>query len=174
PWSQPRSTLSITKQVDGESIHHHENSFALHHNDEFVIDGPLQRDPDDRRRCIVGPEGQAATTFLKVMALSENSEFALLEVRPLTGRTHQIRAHLAAWGYAIVGDQMYAPLAEDGTPQGALKRQFLHAYSLELQRYPDNQREIFVAPLADELVSWMSCYFPTGLGVIDASNTVPT
>ncbi len=131
-------------------------------SDELLLEGPLQRDPDDRRRCIVGPEGQTAITVLRVLALAgaSNLSSALLEVRPITGRTHQIRAHLAALGYAIVGDQTYAPLAEDGTPKAALKRQFLHAHSLELRRYPDNGHCNYVAPLADDLVAWMEQYFP--------------
>ncbi len=105
--------------------------------------------------------------MLKVLAISETQDFTLIEVRPMTGRTHQIRAHLAALGYAIVGDQVYAPAAEQGSPQAALKRQFLHAHSLELRRYPDDVLYTFVAPLADDLLSWMKCYFPARLGVID-------
>jgi 23S rRNA pseudouridine1911/1915/1917 synthase len=126
--------------------------------DELLLEGPLQRDPGDRRRCIVGPEGQSAITMLRILTLA--GDFILLEVRPITGRTHQIRAHLAALGYAIVGDQTYAPISEDGAPQAALKRQFLHAHSLELRRYPDNGQYKFVAPLADDLVLWMERYFP--------------
>lgn len=173
-WSQPRAALSVTKQVEGRNNNHATSAPGFYPGDEFIIDGPLQRDPDDRRRCIVGPEGQLATTILKVLALSHNNEFALLEVQPLTGRTHQIRAHLAAWGYTLVGDPVYTLPAQDGTPQAALKRQFLHAYSLEFQCYPNNQRATFVAPLADELVLWMTRYFPTGLGVIDANCTLST
>jgi len=81
--------------------------------------------------------------------------YALLNVRPLTGRTHQIRAHLAALGYAIVGDQTYAlPIATEMSAT-ALSRQFLHAYSLTLRRYPDNELCTFVAPLASDLETWL-------------------
>jgi len=175
-WSYPRTTFTVTKRENGKDEVLADVSPSLRCDDEFILDGPLQRDPADRRRCIVGPDGQVATTVLKVLAVSEGEKFVLLEVRPVTGRTHQIRAHLAALGYAIVGDQVYAPLAEQGTPQAELKRQFLHAHSLELRRYPDNSLCTLVAPLADDLTSWMKCYFPTGLGVIDASShtrTVP-
>ncbi|MFL5657039.1 MAG: RluA family pseudouridine synthase [Ktedonobacteraceae bacterium] len=182
-WSYPRTSFTVTKRENGESALIQAaneagastyGQAACKEKDELILDGPLQRDPADRRRCIVGPEGQVATTVLKVLAVSE--KFALLEVRPVTGRTHQIRAHLAALGYAIVGDQVYAPLPEPGTSQAALKRQFLHAHSLEIRRYPDNSPCIFVAPLADDLSSWMNSYFPMGSGVIDASShtrTVP-
>src|SRR5437879_1317128 len=89
-WSQPHAILSVTKQVESRGNDQSANSSNFYPGDEFIIDGPLQRDPDDRRRCIVGPEGQTATTFLKVLALSHNNEFALLEVQPLTGRKHHI------------------------------------------------------------------------------------
>src|SRR6266496_2913139 len=134
----------------------------------------LQRDPTDRRRSIVALDGQPAKTLLHVLAVSDS--FALLDVRPVTGRTHQIRAHLAALGYAIVGDKIYAPYAEHDPAflvQKVLGRQFLHAYSLQLRRYPDNALVQFVAPLAEDLIFWMQKYFPDGLGVIDASTTIP-
>ena len=105
--------------------------------------------------------------------MASKGEYVLLEAQLVTGRTHQIRAHLAALGYAIVGDRIYSPPAEEGTPNAAMKRQFLHAYSLEFRRYPDNQSCSFVAPLADDLHVWLEDYFPVGLDVIHASKTIP-
>jgi 23S rRNA-/tRNA-specific pseudouridylate synthase len=125
---------------------------------KFVLDGPLQRDPGERRRCIVGTDGQHATTEVRVLACEQH--FALLEVRPITGRTHQIRAHLAAAGYAIVGDQTYAPSAAPGTAEAALLRQFLHASSLTLYRYPDNERCMYIAALPRDLTGWLGRYCP--------------
>jgi 23S rRNA pseudouridine1911/1915/1917 synthase len=168
-WARPRTDFRITRR-QGE---HREIELDIplvlssFQGDELVLDGPLQRDPGERRRCIVGPDGQNAVTILKVQAV--DGPFALLEIRLVTGRTHQIRAHLAAMGYAIVGDRIYAQPAEDASPQAALGRQFLHAYCLELRRYPDNELCKFVAPLASDLQSWLEHYFPTWLGVLDAS-----
>ena len=93
---------------------------------------------------------------------------------PITGRTHQIRAHLAAFGYAIVGDQMYAPQPEQGTSEAALTRQFLHAHSLQLHRYPDDVLCTFVAPLAGDLMTWLQHYFPSGPGALYAKTAVST
>lgn len=109
-----------------------------------------------------------------VRTLAMEGDFVLLEAQPVTGRTHQIRAHLAASGYAIVGDSTYAFPAGAGTPEAAMGRQFLHAYSLELRRYPDNALCTFVAPLADDLESWLKRYLLTGLEVLDARKTVST
>jgi len=158
-WSRPRTTFIMRRRGEGVvQIELDRPSFLFSPGDEFVLDGPLQRDPADRRRCIVGPEGRQASTYCKALAVE--GDFVLLEIRPITGRTHQIRAHLAALGCAIVGDQTYAPLAEARTPQAALKRQFLHAYSLELRRYPDNAVSTFVASLPDDLRGWMEQYSP--------------
>jgi 23S rRNA pseudouridine1911/1915/1917 synthase len=154
-WSRPHTNFDVVIRQSNGNETGVDSSFDLLslRTDELLLDGPLQRDPGDRRRCIVGPDGQESRTLLRVLAVRDG--YALLEVRPITGRTHQIRAHLAALGYAIVGDQLYAPSAEDGTVAASLKRQFLHAYSLEVRRYPDNVLCTFVAPLADDLVAWL-------------------
>ncbi len=52
------------------------------------------------------------------------------------------------------------PSAEAGTAEAGLSRQFLHASSLTLQRYPDNERRMFVAPLAYDLTAWLQQYCP--------------
>lgn len=153
-WTRPRTSFTVMQQLADGQKQPADASFVLTGptEGEFLLDGPLQRDPDDRRRCIIGPDGQVATTLVKVLAVERG--YALLDVRPVTGRTHQIRAHLAALGYAIVGDQTYAlPPAEISTT--ALSRQFLHAYSLTVRRYPDNERCTFVAPLASDLQAWL-------------------
>jgi 23S rRNA-/tRNA-specific pseudouridylate synthase len=159
-WAQPRTDFSVLRRQQDGSVVEAEVSriFSVVGDDNFVLSGPLQRDPDDRRRCIVGPDGRTATTTVKVLAVE--NDFTLLAVRPITGRTHQIRVHLAALGYAIVGDQTYGLAAEDSMP---LTRQFLHAYSLALRRYPDNVVCTFVAPLASDLVVWLGRAFRTGL-----------
>ena len=171
-WARPRAPLMILKGQDTIDAMQFSllTDLALNEENEFILDGALQRDPNDRRRCIVGPDGQHAQTIVKVLAVE--GEFVLVEARPVTGRTHQIRAHLAALGHAIVGDSTYSLPAEVGTSAAALKRQFLHAYSLELRCYPDNALCRFVAPLANDLCIWLERYFPVGLKVIHASKTL--
>lgn len=153
-WTRPRTSFTVMQQLADGQRRPANASFVLTGpiESEFLLDGPLQRDPDDRRRCIVGPDGQSATTLVRVLAVERG--YALLDVRPVTGRTHQIRAHLATLGYAIVGDQTYGlPIPERSAT--TLSRQFLHAYSLTLRRYPDNELCTFVAPLASDLQAWL-------------------
>jgi 23S rRNA-/tRNA-specific pseudouridylate synthase len=172
-WTRPRAPFKIIREQDEIDV----GQFSLPtgcsslRGNDFIIDGPIQRDPADRRRCIVGSEGQHARTVVRTLA--SHGEYVLIEARPVTGRTHQIRAHLAALGYAIVGDSTYALPATAGTPVADLGRQFLHAYSLELSRYPDNALCKFVAPLSNDLAVWMERYFPVGLEVIHARETIP-
>jgi 23S rRNA pseudouridine1911/1915/1917 synthase len=157
-WAQPRTTFTIKRRREGseEEIFDADMIFDEGGGGEYALEGALQRDPGDRRRCIVDVDGQEATTVVKVLA--SESDYTLLEARPITGRTHQIRAHLAALGYAIIGDQVYG--VNMGSEGPILTRQFLHAYSLTLRSYPENVTRTFVAPPANDLVMWLDHYFP--------------
>jgi 23S rRNA pseudouridine1911/1915/1917 synthase len=87
-----------------------------------VIEAPIGRDPRDRKRMAVVTRGREARTEYQVMKYI--GDYTLLEVRPETGRTHQIRVHLAAIGYPVVGDKVY------GVKSPFLSRQFIHASRL--------------------------------------------
>jgi 23S rRNA pseudouridine1911/1915/1917 synthase len=87
------------------------------------IKGRLNRHPTLRSKFIVSEEGKEAETLYRVLERFKTA--TLLEVEPLTGRTHQIRVHLSFLGHPIVGDKLYGG-------KMFLKRQFLHARSLEL------------------------------------------
>jgi len=168
-WTQPRAQFTATlRQIDGSHVHMPWPFDLSHFEDRpLLLDGPLQRDPDDRRRCIVGADGRAATTQIRVLALS--GDYVLIEARPITGRTHQIRAHLAAAGYALVGDSTYALPILLRSPEAALSRHFLHARSLKLHDYPGDRPRTFTAPLPPELTAWLQSYFPGWRQRVDES-----
>ena len=176
-WAMPRTAFTVTKHDADGSAHvfslptSHFDLSTVTLSDELLLHGPLQRDPDDRRRCVVGPDGQEAITAVRVLAHLRG--YSLLEARPITGRTHQIRAHLTALGYPIVGDQTYTLPISEPTADVMLKRQFLHAHSLTLRRYPDQTLCTFVAPLADDLLTWLNYTIPEAPGAIYA-NTAQT
>ncbi len=106
---------------------------------EALIDMPIERNPKKPQTFRVGSNGKPAVTAYKV--LKQNEKYSLLEVKPETGRTHQLRVHLEHIGHPIVGDTLYGgPVAD---------RLFLHARSLEIT-LPNKNRETFEAPLPDE------------------------
>lgn len=90
-----------------------------------TIDAPLARDPADRRRTIVDAVGQAASTDYRVLAADNG--YALVLAEPRTGRTHQIRAHLASIGTPLIGDARYLPV---DCAAGLAPRAMLHAWRL--------------------------------------------
>ncbi|MCV0403958.1 MAG: RluA family pseudouridine synthase [Chloroflexi bacterium] len=98
------------------------------------VEAPIGRDPRDRQRMAVVAGGRASTTEYEVLGTANG--YALLSLRPLTGRTHQIRAHLSYLGLPIAGDLRYG----GGEGPGGLRRQFLHAARLRLERPSDGQR----------------------------------
>lgn len=120
-----------------------------------ILDYPLIHDSKDRKRMrAIKKEGAKkvrakkwrALTRLKVAGYSQG--FTLLEVGIDTGVTHQIRAHLEAFGHALVGDPLYGKNRPDPF---ALGRQFLHAYYLGFRHPMSDQEVVIKSPLPGEL-----------------------
>jgi 23S rRNA pseudouridine1911/1915/1917 synthase len=91
--------------------------------EQAVIEAPIDRDPRDRTRMAVTSRGRAARTAYRVVATDGHR--SVLEVHPETGRTHQIRVHLAAIGVPVAQDAVYGIARPGG-------RQLLHALLLEI------------------------------------------
>lgn len=110
-----------------------------------LIDAPLGRDPRRRTRMSVTPGGRPAQTEYQV--LEELEAFTYLEARPRTGRTHQVRVHLAFTGHPVAGDRLY------GRRNRALglDRPFLHAHRLVFRRPSDDGRVEVESPLPEDL-----------------------
>jgi 23S rRNA pseudouridine1911/1915/1917 synthase len=116
-----------------------------------MISAALRRDPTNRRRVIVAEDGQAAQTCY--MVRERHTQTALVDLWPLTGRTHQLRAHLATLGYPIVGDPIYA----DGYAMA--ERLLLHAAALTL-RQPHGHSRTMLAPLPQDFIAILCALAP--------------
>ncbi len=118
-----------------------------------TINLALDRDPWDRRRITVTDRG-GQPSITKYERLSASSGFSLLRCRLITGRTHQIRVHLAARQWPIVGDTTYGPKASEATRadvSAAFPRQALHAWRLAF-RQPRTGRELMIeAPMPEDM-----------------------
>ena len=117
------------------------------------IERPIARDPVRRTRMTTRlAGGRAARSDYRVLRRFER--FTFLEVRIGTGRTHQIRVHLASIGHPIVGDPLYgAPARVEGMPP--LGRYFLHAHRIRFERPSTGEETVVEAPLPAELTAWM-------------------
>ena len=120
-----------------------------------VIDAPIGRDPRFRQRmAVVRVGGREARTRFRRLAYTQGR--TLLEVQLESGRTHQIRVHMAAIGHPIVGDRVYGRIQSPQPP-----RQFLHAAHLEF-RHPTSQIwMVFEAPLPSDLASFVAPWMPS-------------
>jgi 23S rRNA pseudouridine1911/1915/1917 synthase len=108
-----------------------------------VIDAPIGRDPNARKRMAVVESGREARTRYRVLKYFKG--YTLLEVTLETGRTHQIRVHLSATGFPVVGDAVY------GKVSNVVDRQFVHASRLGFN-LPSNGKWVeFTAPLPKDL-----------------------
>lgn len=108
--------------------------------DEAIINLPIARNLKQPTTFMVDPKGKPAETYYKV--IRSDGTHSLLELKPTTGRTHQLRVHLKYIGCPIVGDKVY-------NAESKGKRLMLHAYSLEISIPGENEnvRRTFVADL---------------------------
>lgn len=115
---------------------------------EGLIDAPIGRHPALRQRMAVLSAGRPAQTRYRVLA--EAPGVSLVEAFPRTGRTHQIRVHLASVGHPVVADALY------GRRDPRIGRQALHAAELTLDHPADGRRLRFRAPLPPELAAFLA------------------
>ena len=115
---------------------------------EFSVDAPIGRDPQSRVRMAVLGSGKPARTDVQVLARGDAT--SALRCVLHTGRTHQIRVHLASRGHPLVADAIYG-----GRPALGMQRQALHAARLEFAHPILGQQQVFeVAPPVDFMHAW--------------------
>ncbi len=108
---------------------------------EATINMPIGRSTKDRKKMAVTKSGKNAVTHFRV--LKRHNNYTLLEVKIETGRTHQIRVHLAEIGFPIIGDSVYS----NGKNEWGIEGQCLHAKSIRF-KHPISNKDMFIeAPL---------------------------
>jgi 23S rRNA pseudouridine1911/1915/1917 synthase len=144
--------------------------------DTGLIDAPLGRDSRERMKMAVSdsPTAKQSVTTFRVLERFEAGQaddgFTLIECKLYTGRTHQIRVHMAYISHPCVGDPVYGPRklkADLG-----LERQFLHAYRLELEHPVTGEPMRFIDPLPEDLASRLARIESYSAGRTEAGNEV--
>jgi 23S rRNA pseudouridine1911/1915/1917 synthase len=113
-----------------------------------LIDRPIGRDPDHEWRFRVSDAGREAQTDVRVVASLED-DLACVECLLKTGRTHQVRVHLADWGHPVLGDRLYGSRRAASAP-----RPLLHAATLSLPHPKDGARLGITAPPPGDLAAY--------------------
>ena len=138
--------MFLKKQFQDREVHKTYNAIVLGKPklEKARIDLPLIRNLKRPTTFLVDANGKEAETFYEVK--KSNDEYSLVELKPTTGRTHQLRVHMKYLGHPILGDPVYGELITDGSIKPRL---YLHAKELEIV-LPSGEKKKFVAPLPQE------------------------
>lgn len=120
-----------------------------------TVDAPIERADVGTMMRVVRADGASAVTDYRVAAISPDGKYSLCVVRPRTGRTHQIRVHMAHIGCPLLGDDIY------GVPSVLLPRHALHASRLEFNHPKDGRRMIFTSAMPADMADAYRTLFLT-------------
>jgi len=138
---------NLTDQFRSRSVVKHYQVLVKGHLSPLdgVIEAPVGRDPRHRQRMAVVEESKGREAKTGYHVIEYVGDYTLLEVKPETGRTHQIRVHLKAIGYPVAGDRVY------GVKSPHLQRQFVHASLLGFKLPSTGDYVEFTSPLPPDL-----------------------
>ncbi len=111
------------------------------------VEAAIGRDPVDRKRMAVVPPNKGRSAVSEYSTITQYQQHTLLEVHPVTGRTHQIRLHMAFLGCPVTGDRLHGRRR----PSLDIDRQFLHAARLKIRLPEESDYIEFEAPLPEDL-----------------------
>ena len=121
-----------------------------------VVDAPIGRDERSIVARMVRPDGAEAVTVYETLAANDAERLSLVRLCPGTGRTHQLRVHMAHIGCALLGDWLY------GAETPLIARPALHSYKLALRHPGTDERLELTAPLPEDMRRVAERYFKTG------------
>lgn len=137
----------LVRQLEQRNIRREYLAFAwgLPPEDRWTLDGPIGLPEGSRLRRWVIPEGKPAVTRAEVAVRYADSGACTLRLQLETGRTHQIRVHLAHAGHPVIGDWLY------GSGPDPVGRQALHAFLLAFRHPATGEEKVFCSPLPGDL-----------------------
>ena len=145
------SHASLSEQIKVHSVQRAYLAIAQggFREDAGTVNGPIGRHPVDRKRMAIVPNGREATTHWRVLERLRGA--TLLECQLATGRTHQIRVHMASIGHPLLGDPLYGPKK---MPYPVTGGQLLHAFRIGFVHPRSGEEMLFEAPPEPRFQQW--------------------
>ena len=145
------SHLSLSEQIKEHSVQRAYMAIVQGgmKQEEGSVEGPIGRHPVDRKKMAIVPDGRDALTYWKVIEPLKGA--TLLECRLTTGRTHQIRVHMASIGHPLLGDPLYGPKKMPHPVNGG---QLLHAFRIGFVHPRTGEEMLFEAPPEERFLKW--------------------
>ena len=146
-----RSHLFLSEQIKEHTVQRAYLSILIGRlkENEGDVHGPIGRHPTDRKKMAIVADGREAHTHYTV--LEELRGATLIEARLTTGRTHQIRVHMASLGHPVLGDPVYGPKKSPYPVEGG---QLLHAYKLGFVHPTTGENMLFEANPEERFEYW--------------------
>ena len=147
-----RSHLMLSEQIKAHTVERAYRAILIGHmkQTEGDVEGPIGRHPTDRKKMAIVPGGRDAHTHWTV--LEELRGATLIEAKLTTGRTHQIRVHMASIGHPVLGDPVYGPKKSPWPVEGG---QLLHAFRLGFVHPTTGEKMLFEAPPEKRFLDWL-------------------
>ena len=144
--------LSLSEQIKAHTVHRAYKAVVIGNmkEDAGTVDAPIGRHPTDRKRMAIVPGGREAVTHWRVLERLRGA--TLIECRLTTGRTHQIRVHMASIGHPVLGDPVYGPKK---SPYPVAGGQLLHAYRVGFEHPRTGETLIFEAEPEERFTRWV-------------------
>jgi len=144
--------VSLAEQIKAHSVHRAYMAIVIGamREEEGDIDAPIGRHPTDRKRMAIVADGREAQTHWRVVESLKGC--TLVECRLTTGRTHQIRVHMASIGHPVLGDPVYGPKRSPYPVSGG---QLLHAYRIGFKHPVTGEEMIFEAEPEERFRMWV-------------------
>ena len=144
--------VALSQQIKAHSVQRAYRAIVIggFREDEGVVNGPIGRHPTDRKKMAIVPGGREAETHWTVLERLRGA--TLIEARLTTGRTHQIRVHMASIGHPVLGDPVYGPKK---SPYPVAGGQLLHAYCIGFTHPTTGRQMRFEADPEPRFTHWL-------------------
>ena len=144
--------LSLSEQIRAHTVQRAYRAIVIggFKAGEGTVDGPIGRHPTDRKRMTIVPNGREARTHWTVLEPLRGA--TLIEARLTTGRTHQIRVHMASIGHPVLGDPVYGPKK---SPYPVAGGQLLHAFRIGFEHPRTGEHMLFEAEPEPRFTQWL-------------------